>query len=118
MSISRFITSLVLPVALALALPGAAVAQLAGAMSSAANPSAVAAAVKSALQSVNLTPKQTMQIKPMVQGYQSQTAGADAATKKSAQEALIKNIYGVLTPDQQAKFKASLKASMASTPSH
>jgi hypothetical protein len=108
---SRFIASLVLPVALALALPGAAVAQQAGAMSSAVSP----AAVKSALMSVSLTPRQKLQIQPMVQEYQSQTAGADAATKKSAQEALIKKIYGVLTPDQQAKFKASLKASLASS---
>jgi Spy/CpxP family protein refolding chaperone len=51
----------------------------------------------------------------MVQNYKSQTANADAATKKSAQEALLKQIYGVLTPDQQTKFKASLKASMASS---
>ena len=58
--------------------------------------------------------RQKMRLKPMVQEYQQQTAGADAATEKSAQEALLKKIYGVLTPDQQAKFKASLKASMAS----
>jgi hypothetical protein len=27
---------------------------------------------------------------------------------------LLKNIYGVMTPDQQAKFKASLKSSLGS----
>lgn len=117
MSILRLIMSLALPVALALALPGVAGAQQASGMSSAMNPSAVQAAVKSALQSVNLTPRQKLEIAPMVQEYHSQTAGADAATKKSAQEALLKKIYGVLTPDQQAKFKASLKASMASSTS-
>jgi Spy/CpxP family protein refolding chaperone len=83
------------------------------------SPAQVQAAVKTALQASDLTLHQKMQIKPMVQQYQQQTANADAATKKSAQEQLLKSIYGVMTPDQQAKFKASLKASMASaTTSH
>jgi hypothetical protein len=50
----------------------------------------------------------------MLEQYQQQTANADAATKKSAQQQLLKNIYGVMTPDQQAKFKASLKSSLGS----
>jgi hypothetical protein len=50
-----------------------------------------------------------------VKQYQAQTANADAATKKSAKEQLLKGIYGVMTPDQQAKFKASLKSSLGGT---
>lgn len=114
MSILRTVVGVVLP--LAIAFPGAAFAQQPGAMwvaqASMANPSQVQAAVKKALQSVNLTMRQKLQIKQMVEEYQSQTANADVATKKSAGEALIKKIYGVLTPAQQTQFKASMKASM------
>jgi hypothetical protein len=78
--------------------------------------SQVQTAVKNALQAAQLTPHQKLQIKPMLEQYQQQTANADAATKKSAKEQLLKNIYGVMTPDQQAKFKASLKASLGSSP--
>jgi hypothetical protein len=120
MDISRLIAGLALPVALTL--PGPVFAQQLGAtivaQASAANPADVQAAVKKALQSVNLTPRQKLQIKPMIEDYQSQTAGADAATKKSAQEALLKKIYGVMTPEQQTQFKASLKASMSSSMPH
>lgn len=77
------------------------------------SPSQMQTAVKNALQAAGLTLRQKRQIKPMVDDYQQQTANADAATKKSAQETLLKKIYGVLNPDQQARFKASLKASMA-----
>jgi hypothetical protein len=106
MRLSRLIAGLMLP--LALALPGAALAQAA-----APSPAQMQAAVKSSLQSVGLTMQQKRQILPMVQNYKSSTENADAATKKTAQEALLKNIYGVLTPDQQAKFKASMKAQLA-----
>jgi hypothetical protein len=120
MDTSRLIAGLALPVALVL--PGPVFAQQPSAtvvaQASAANPADVQAAVKKALQSVNLTPRQKLQIKPMIEDYQSQTAGADAATKKSAQEALLKKIYGVMTPQQQTEFKASLKASMSSSASH
>lgn len=78
------------------------------------SPSQVKTAVTSALQAAQLTPQQKLKIRPMIQQYQQQTANADAATKKSAQEQLLKNIYGVMTPDQQAKFKASLKSSLGS----
>ena len=78
------------------------------------SPSQVQTAVRSALQAAQLTPQQKLKIKPMLEQYQQKTANADAATKKSAQEQLLKNIYGVLTPDQQAKFKASLKSSLGS----
>jgi hypothetical protein len=115
MRISRLIAGLALP--LALAVPGAVLAQ-SGAMASSSNPAAVQSAVKSALQSVNLTPQQKLKIAPMIQNYKTQTAGADAATKKTAQENLLKNIYGVMTPDQQTKFKASLKSSLANPPPH
>ena len=111
MRISRFLACFALP--LALTVPVAAFAQQPGAGSAAAaklTPAQVQSAVKNSLQSVNLTPRQKLQIKPMLENYQQQTAGADAATKKSAQEALLKNIYGVLTPQQQAEFKASMKA--------
>jgi t-SNARE complex subunit (syntaxin) len=117
MSALRLVISLALP--LALCVPVAASAQQPSAMSvaqaSSPNPAQVQAAVKKALQSVNLTVRQKLQIKPMVDDYQSQTANADAATKKSAQEALLKKIYGVLTPQQQTEFKASLKASLSSS---
>jgi hypothetical protein len=106
MRLSRLIAGLMLP--LALALPGAVLAQAA-----APSPAQLQAAVKSSLQSVGLTMQQKRQILPMVQNYKSQTENADAATKKTAQEALLKNIYGVLTPDQQTKFKASMKAQLA-----
>lgn len=76
--------------------------------------SQVQTAVRNALQAAQLSPHQKLQIKPMLEQYQQQTANADAATKKSAKEQLLKNIYGVMTPDQQAKFKASLKASLGS----
>lgn len=115
MRLSRLIAGLILPLSLALAVP--VLAQQSGAMSgsqaAAPSPAQLQAAVKSSLQSVGLTMQQKRQILPMVQQYKSQTEGADAATKKSAQESLLKNIYGVLTPDQQTKFKASLKAALA-----
>jgi hypothetical protein len=72
----------------------------------------VQAAVKKALQSVDLTMPQMRQIRPMIANYKSQTANADAATKKAAKEKLLEGIYGVLTPAQQAQFKASLKQSL------
>jgi hypothetical protein len=105
MRFSRLIAGLMLP--LALAFPAGVLAQAAP------SPAQMQAAVKSSLQSVGLTMAQKRQILPMVQNYKSQTENADAATKKSAQEALLKNIYGVLTPDQQTKFKASMKAQLA-----
>ena len=80
------------------------------------SPQQVQTAVKNALQAAELTPQEKIEIKPMVEQYQQQTANADAATKKSAKEQLLKNIYGVMTPDQQAKFKASLKSSLGSAP--
>jgi hypothetical protein len=78
------------------------------------SPSQVQTAVRNAIQAAQLTPQQKLKIRPMFQQYQQQTANADAATKKSAQEQLLKGIYGVMTPDQQAKFKASLKSSLGS----
>ena len=78
------------------------------------SPSQVQTAVRNAIQAAQLTPQQKLKIKPMLEQYQSQTANADAATKKTAQEQLLKNIYGVMTPDQQTKFKASLKSSLGS----
>ena len=77
-------------------------------------PTQVQTAVRNAVQAAQLSPRQKMQIKPMVEKYQQQTANADAATKKSAQQQLLKGIYGVMTPDQQTKFKASLKSSLGS----
>lgn len=115
MRFSRLIPGLMLPLSLVFA--GPVLAQQSGSMTvsqaAAPSPSQMQAAVKSALQSAGITMQQKRQIVPMVQQYKSQTENADPATKKSAQEALLKNIYGVLTPDQQAKFKASLKASLA-----
>jgi hypothetical protein len=78
------------------------------------SPSQVQTAVRNAIQAAQLSPQQKLKIRPMFQQYQQQTANADAATKKSAQEQLLKGIYGVMTPDQQAKFKASLKSSLGS----
>ncbi len=77
------------------------------------SPSQVKAAVKNALMSVNLTFKQKREIKSMVDNYQTQTANADDATKQADAKALIKNIYGILTPDQQTQFKASMKQSLS-----
>jgi Spy/CpxP family protein refolding chaperone len=115
MRLSRLLAGFALP--LALTLPGVALAQQpapnSGAMAGAAmNPQQMQAAVKTALESCNLTRQQKRQIAPMVQNYKSETANADAATKQSAQKALLKNIYGVLTPAQQSQFKASLHASI------
>lgn len=78
------------------------------------SPSQVQTAVRNAIQAAQLTPQQKLKIRPMLEQYQQQTANADAATKKSAQQQLLKNIYGVMTPDQQAKFKSSLKSSLGS----
>jgi len=69
-------------------------------------------ALQNALEGVNLTPHQKRQIATMVRNYESQTANADAATTKAAKEALLKNIYGVLTPTQQGQFKASMRAQL------
>jgi hypothetical protein len=79
------------------------------------SPSQVQAAVKTAIKAAELSPHQLMQIKPMVQQYQQQTANADDAQKKTAKEQLLKGIVGIMTPDQQAKFKASLKSSLGSS---
>lgn len=101
--------------ACAVVAPSIAFAQSSGTMlaqATTASPSQVQTAVRNALQSAELTPQQKMKIAPMIKQYQSQTANADAATKKSAKEQLLKGIYGVMTPDQQAKFKASLKSSL------
>lgn len=103
---------------LSLAFPLSALAQPTATMvaqASTADPSKVQAAVKTALQSANLTMRQKMQIKPMLQQYQTQTAGASAAQKKSAQEQLLKSIYGIMTPAQQTQFKNSLKSSLGSS---
>ena len=78
------------------------------------SPSQVQTEVRNALQAAQLTPQQKLKIKPMLEQYQQQTANADPATTKSAKEQLLKNIFGVMTPDQQAKFKASLKSSLGS----
>ena len=76
-------------------------------------PDQVKAAVKNALMSCNLTIRQKREIHSMVQDYQTQTANADSATKQADAKALIKNIYGKLTPDQQTQFKASIKQSLS-----
>lgn len=113
MGFSKSIAGLAL--ACAVMAPGIAFAQSSSTMlaqASAASPSQVQTAVRNALQAAELTPQQKMKIAPMIKQYQSQTANADAATKKSAKEQLLKGIYGVMTPDQQTKFKASLKSSM------
>jgi Spy/CpxP family protein refolding chaperone len=98
-------------IALVIGIPSVAVAQQPAAIAQAAKPSPdqVKAAIKNSLMSVGLTRHQKMQIKSMINNYQSQTANADDATKQSAQKALLKNIYGVLTPAQQTQFKASMK---------
>ena len=95
-----------LALACAIATPSVAFAQQ--------SPSQVQTAVRNAIQAAQLTPQQKLKIRPMLEQYQQQTANADAATKKSAQQQLLKNIYGVMTPDQQSKFKASLKSSLGS----
>jgi Spy/CpxP family protein refolding chaperone len=77
------------------------------------SPQEVKAAVKQALSSADLTRSQKRQVKGMVENYEAQTTNADASTKKAASKTLIKNIYGILTPSQQATFKASLKQSLA-----
>jgi hypothetical protein len=106
-----------LSLAFGLALPVGAAAQspapMAAATASAAQKAQLQADVKNALEGVHLTPVQKIKIKSMTDKYQTQTANADAATKKADGKALIKNIYGVLTPDQQTQFKASMKSSVA-----
>lgn len=87
------------------------VAQVSGA-----NPTQLKEAVVNALKEANLTPQQKMQVRPMIAQYQSSTANADAAQKKTAQEKLLKEIYGVLTPAQQTTVKNSLKSQLGSSP--
>jgi hypothetical protein len=117
MNILRLVAVLAIP--FSLAFPLGALAQPSSAMTVAqmgtTDPSKVQAAVKTAIQSANLTMKQKMEIKPMVEQYQTQTASADAAQKKTAQEQLLKGIYGVMTPAQQTQFKASMKSSLGGT---
>jgi Spy/CpxP family protein refolding chaperone len=118
MNILRLLAVLAMP--FSLTFPIAAQAQPAAttvAQMSSASPSTMKTDVVKALQGCNLTMQQKMQIKPMVTNYQSETTNADAATKKSAQEKLLKEIYGVLTPEQQTEFKASLKSSLGSSAS-
>jgi t-SNARE complex subunit (syntaxin) len=76
-------------------------------------PEQVKAAVKNALMSVNLTLRQKREIKSMVDNYKTETANVDEATKQADAKSLLKNIYDVLTPDQQTQFKASIKQSLA-----
>jgi len=97
-----------------LALTCAIVAPSIASAQTSATPAQMQTAVRNAVQAAQLSPRQKMQIKPMVEKYQQETANADAATKKSAQQQLLKGIYGVMTPDQQTKFKASLKSSLGS----
>ena len=80
------------------------------------SPDEVKAAIRKGLQSANLTMDQKRQVRGMLQNYESQTAGADDATKKAAQKTLLKNIYGILTPAQQSEFKASVKQSLGTMP--
>jgi hypothetical protein len=124
MSILRVVTTATMPLILTF-LPFTAPAQLQAATVAQANAptpastptqAEVQAAVKKALQSVNLTMPQMRQIRPMIANYKAQTANADAATKKAAKETLLEGIYGVLTPAQQAEFKASLKQSLGNSP--
>jgi hypothetical protein len=118
MSILRVVTTATMPLMLTF-LAFTAPAQLQAATIAQANtPSQaeVQAAVKKALESVDLTMHQMRQIRPMVANYKSQTANADAATKKAAKETLLEGIYGVLTPAQQVQFKASLKQSLGESP--
>lgn len=82
------------------------------AQATAPTPADMKVAVENALGGVNLTSQQKREIAPMVRNYKSQTANADAATTKTAQESLLKNIYGVLTPTQQTQFKTSMKAQL------
>ena len=82
------------------------------AQATAPSPDQVKSAVKQALMSVGLTRRQKLEVKSMVQNYESQTANADDATKQTAQKTLLKNIYGILTPAQQTQFKASIKQSL------
>lgn len=116
MRIARLTALLTIPLLLA-ALPIITVAQqqgntMAQPAAGAVSPEQVKSAVKQALMSVDLTMPQKREIAKMVKSYESQTANADDATKQSAQKALLKNIYGTLTPDQQTKFKASIKQSL------
>jgi Spy/CpxP family protein refolding chaperone len=114
-SIYRFLAAASLP--LVFALPVAAQAQqrsIMVAQATAPTSSDMKAAVKKALQSVNLTHEQKRQIAPMIKNYESQTANADPATTEAAKKSLMKNIYGVLTPSQQTQFKASMKQSLGS----
>lgn len=114
MRISGLFAALLFSAAVAPAVASTQVASAIVAQASQPNPQQVQTAVKNALQAAELTPREKMKIKPMIQQYQQQTANADAATKKSAKEQLLKGIYGVMTPDQQTKFKASLKSSLGS----
>jgi hypothetical protein len=119
MRISTLLTAVA--IAFAVAGPGIAAARsplMVAQAASSMNPQQIQTAVKTALESAHLTLRQKLKVKPVVDDYKSQTAGADAATKKMAQEALLKKIYGVLTPDQQTRFKASLRASMVDAASH
>jgi ABC-type transporter MlaC component len=113
MWISRITALIALPLTLILS-PAAALAQsqAPAAQAAAPSPSQVKAAVKDALMSVGLTGKEKREIRSLVRNYESQTANADDATKKQAQESLLKNIYNSLTPTQQTQFKASIKKSL------
>jgi hypothetical protein len=107
---NRFIAASILP--LALLAPAVAAAQPPAVIAQTSTAPSKEDAIKSALKSCNLTMRQKMQIKPMMENYQTQSAGADPATKKNMQTALVKQIYGTLTPSQQTTFKQSMMSSM------
>lgn len=115
MRMSAFFPRAALAIALSLG-GGVLTAMPAAAQTTAAHtPAQVKAALQQALAGANLTGKQKLQVHAIVQNYDQQTAGADAAATQAAQKNLVRSINGILTPAQQAEVKASLQQSLGSS---
>ncbi len=69
--------------------------------------------VETAIKATNPSLRQMRTMKPMLQNYKSEVAGApDESSKKAAAKQLMQGMMTVLTPAQQATFKQSLMSQM------
>jgi PBP1b-binding outer membrane lipoprotein LpoB len=68
--------------------------------------------VKAALKATNPSMRQLRKLKPMIETYKSESAGADDATKSAATKELFGGMKTVLSPEQMQTFKQSLMSSM------
>jgi hypothetical protein len=74
------------------------------------------AQVQSAMAAANLNLRQKRKLKPMVATYKAQVGSApDEQAKNNATQQLIASMKTVLSPEQQAAFKAALTNEMSAS---